>query len=177
MAVVTTTTPMACAEGIPSSRRLSEIMRRFLALARRLAALRRDGAALDDEAPWSPGFHRLLRRVEEAERRITGDVAAILASAPVSATDQHLRSVAWRLRVALSLEDRADSAFYLDALTAWPDLLYVPQEEPEAPALNAAIHYCVETIAALYRRDAPPLQMLRVIDPGPDGGAAAMTLH
>ena len=111
-----------------------------MAFARRLAALRRDGAALDDEAPWSPGFHRLLRRVEEAERRISDDLAAILASAPVSGTDQHLRSVAWRLKVALSLEDGADSAFYLEALTAWPDLLYVPQEMPEASALNAATH-------------------------------------
>lgn len=118
MAVVMTTTPVACAEGIPSSRRPSEIQRRFMAFARRLAALRRDGAALDDEAPWSPGFHRLLRRVEEAERRISDDLAAILASAPVSGTDQHLRSVAWRLKVALSLEDGADSAFYLEALTA-----------------------------------------------------------
>ena len=133
MAETMASTHHACSEVTRSSANpASPIARRFLAVSHRLGYVARCSAALDEEVPWSPTFHAQFRALEQAEERLANDLPAILAARPLSTVDHHLQNLAWRLHMALSLEDGEDRRFFLGRMLAWPELLYFSDDVPDA---------------------------------------------
>lgn len=163
----------------PSHEPLTAIEASFGVIGRALQTVARTQARLDDEQPAAPRFHHLLRVVEAAEERIGGTLDAVLASVPTSLADQHLRRVARDLWVARSIEDGEDAVHFVDALQAWPDLLFLSDAHPEADRVNAMIQFCLDAVIDLQKRDAPAMMALRALPhSAPANGApSAPTLH
>lgn len=162
-----------------SRRRAATIEDMFLLVAQALNGLTLHHAQLDDALPGSPRFHRLLRQVEAAEEHIIAGLDAIMRLQPSTGAQVHLRRFARDLQVALALEDGSDAAYFVNALQAWPDLLFLPTAEAGASEVNALVQFCLNAVIEQQDRRAPSIMALRVLpDAGPtEGTPSALMLH
>lgn len=163
----------------PSDEPVTAIEASFGVIGRTLHTVVRTQTLLDDEGPTSLRFHHLLRALEAAEERISGTLNAVLAHAPTTPGDQHLRRVARDLWMARSIQDGEDAVHFLDVLQAWPDLLFLSDVHPGADRVNAMIQFCMDAVIDLQKRDAPAMMALRALPrSAPASGApSAPTLH